>query len=325
MCNIAANFLNSSAVHFSRIMTMSPNIIDNNTLHRSFQTIGLVGRPRNDVNLQMHKNLFQWLSEKGYQVLVEKPIGERLGLPAAHLAELEEIGRNAQLAIVIGGDGNMLGRARILAKYDIALIGINRGNLGFLTDIDPKNAYAQLAACLDNGEFFVEERFLLETAIEREGQIIATSNAVNEVVIHPAKIAHMIDFHVYINDKLAFSQRSDGLVVSTPTGSTAYSLSAGGPILTPQLNAIALVPMFPHTLSSRPLVIDGESKISIRFADYNTDQLEVGCDSQVALPFTPDDVVHIYKSQHKLRLLHLKNYNYYNVLSTKLGWLRNSA
>ncbi|MCW9699388.1 MULTISPECIES: NAD(+) kinase [unclassified Avibacterium] len=301
------------------------HLIDNKSLHNSFHTIGLVGRPRNDVNLQMHKNLFQWLLEKGYQVLVEKSVGERLGLPIQHLAELDEIGTQAQLAIVIGGDGNMLGRARILAKYDIALIGINRGNLGFLTDIDPKNAYAQLEACLDRGEFFVEERFLLETAIEREGQIIATSNAVNEAVIHPAKIAHMIDFHVYIDDKLAFSQRSDGLIISTPTGSTAYSLSAGGPILTPQLNAIALVPMFPHTLSSRPLVIDGESKISIRFADYNTPQLEAGCDSQVALPFTPDDVVHIYKSKHKLRLLHLKSYNYYNVLSTKLGWLRNSA
>ncbi|PJG83036.1 NAD(+) kinase [Caviibacterium pharyngocola] len=301
----------------------SSTLLDNNALHISFHTIGLVGKPRNDVNMQMHKNVFQWLTEKGYQVLVEKEIGERLHLPTHHLADLEEIGRLAQLAIVIGGDGNMLGRARILAKYDIALIGINRGNLGFLTDIDPKNAYAQLEACLENGEFFVEERFMLEATIERNGEIIAQSNAVNEAVIHPAKIAHMIDFHVYINDKFAFSQRSDGLIISTPTGSTAYSLSAGGPILTPQLNAIALVPMFPHTLSSRPLVIDGDSKISIRFAEYNTSQLEVGCDSQIALTFTPDDVVHIYKSSHKLRLLHLKNYNYYNVLSSKLGWLKN--
>ncbi|WP_040975953.1 NAD(+) kinase [Necropsobacter massiliensis] len=301
------------------------NLIDNNELHISFHTIGLVGKPRKDINLQMHKNLFQWLSERGYNVLVEKAIGERLGLPFHHLAELDEIGRLAQLAIVIGGDGNMLGRARILAKYDIALIGINRGNLGFLTDIDPKNAYAQLEACLKHGEFFVEERFILEAAVEREGNIIARSYAVNEAVIHPAKIAHMIDFHVYINHKLAFSQRSDGLIISTPTGSTAYSLSAGGPILMPQLNALSLVPMFPHTLSSRPLVIDGDQRISIRFAEDNTSQLEVGCDSQIALSFTPDDVVHVYKSEHKLRLLHLKSYNYYKVLSSKLGWLRNSA
>ncbi|AAC21749.1 conserved hypothetical protein [Haemophilus influenzae Rd KW20] len=254
----------------------------------------------------MHKNLFHWLMERGYQVLVEKEVAITLELPFEHLATLEEIGHRAQLAIVIGGDGNMLGRARVLAKYDIPLIGINRGNLGFLTDIDPKNAYSQLEACLERGEFFVEERFLLEAKIERASEIVSTSNAVNEAVIHPAKIAHMIDFHVYINDKFAFSQRSDGLIVSTPTGSTAYSLSAGGPILTPNLNAIALVPMFPHTLTSRPLVVDGDSKISIRFAEHNTSQLEVGCDSQITLPFTPDDVVHIQKSEHKLRLLHLK-------------------
>lgn len=299
------------------------HIDSNYSLHNSFQTIGLVGKPRHDINLQMHRNVFQWLTERGYKVLVEPKIAERLNL-TEYQAGLNQIGQQAQLAIVIGGDGNMLGRARILAKYDIPLIGINRGNLGFLTDIDPKNAYTQLEAVLERGEFFVEERFLLEAAIEREGKIITSATAVNEAVIHPAKIAHMIDFHVYINDKFAFSQRSDGLIISTPTGSTAYSLSAGGPILTPQLNAIALVPMFPHTLSSRPLVIDADSKISVRFAEHNTSKLEVGCDSQIALPFSPDDIVHIYKNEHKLRLLHLKNYNYYNVLSSKLGWLRNS-
>ncbi|EGP02151.1 NAD(+) kinase [Pasteurella multocida] len=302
-----------------------PNTIDIKALQSSFQIIGLLGKPRHDVTLQMHKNLFQWLLEKGYQVLVERPIGEQLGLSENYLASVDEIGQQAQLAIVIGGDGNVLGRARTLAKYDIALIGINRGNLGFLTDIDPKNAYSQLQACLEDGDCFVEERFILEASVERNGKIIARGNAVNEAVVHPAKIAHMIDFHVYINDKFAFSQRSDGLIISTPTGSTAYSLSAGGPILTPQLNAIALVPMFPHTLSSRPLVIDGDSKISIRFAEYNTSQLEVGCDSQVALEFSPDDILHIQKSPDKLRLLHLKNYNYYKVLSSKLGWLRNSV
>ena len=293
------------------------------SLVKSFKTIGLVGIPRHDANLQIHKNLFHWLLERGYHVLVEQDVAEKLTLPSQYHATLDIIGRDAQLAIVIGGDGNMLGRARILAKYDIVLIGINRGHLGFLTDIDPQNAYVQLEACLDRGEFFIEERFLLTAEIEHNGKIIAASNAVNEAVIHPAKIAHMIDFHVYINDKAAFSQRSDGLIIATPTGSTAYSLSAGGPILTPQLNAISLVPMFPHTLSSRPLVIDGDSKISIRFTEYNPSELEVGCDSQITLNLTSDDIVHISKSEDKLRLLHLKNYNYYNVLSTKLGWLKN--
>lgn len=292
-----------------------------NVLCTSFKTIGLVGRPRHDVTLQMHKNIYQWLQERGYQVLVEEEVGKSLDIATCDLATLDEIGQQAQLAIVIGGDGNMLGRARILSKYGIALIGINRGNLGFLTDIDPKNAYAQLQACLD-GEFFVEERFMLEVEVIRDGKVISTGNAINEAVIHPAKIAHMIDFHVYIDGKFAFSQRSDGLIIATPTGSTAYSLSAGGPILTPQLNAIALVPMFPHTLSSRPLVIDGNSEISLRFAEYNIPQLEVGCDSQLTLEFNSDDIITVRKSPNKLRLLHLQNYNYYNVLSSKLGWLK---
>ena len=148
-------------------------------LVKSFKTIALMGKPRRDINLQM-----------------EKDVGEKFGLPEEVLATVEQIGEQAQLVIVIGGDGNMLGRARILAKYHIPMIGINRGNLGFLTDIDPKNAYAQLEACLERGEFFVEERFLLEAKIERNGEIISSGNAVNEAVIHPAKIAHMIDFHV---------------------------------------------------------------------------------------------------------------------------------
>jgi len=265
--------------------------------------------------------VYNWLKDRHYNVLVEEKIAEQLHLTEGY--SLKAIGENTHLVIVIGGDGNMLGMARALAKYKVPLIGINRGNLGFLTDIAPQTAFEQLYSCLEKGEFLIEERFLLEAHIERNGKIIASSNALNEVVAHPSQVARIIEFEVYIDGKFAFSQRSDGLIVSTPTGSTAYSLSAGGPILTPNLNAIALVPMFPHTLSSRPLVIDGDSKISIRFAEHNTSQLELGCDSQIALDFCPDDVVHIEKSPHKLRLLHLKNYNYYNVLSTKLGWLKN--
>lgn len=293
---------------------------DHEHSHSPFTTIGLVGKPRN-LSLQLHRNLLQWLIDKGYEVIVEQEVGEKLNLNPTYIASLEEIGQRAELAIVIGGDGNMLGNARVLSKYDISLIGINRGNLGFLTDIDPKQTYEQLQACL-NGEYVVEERFLLEAYIEHNGEMINVGNAVNEVVLHPSQIARMIDFHVYIDDKFAFSQRSDGLIIATPTGSTAYSLSAGGPILNPQLNAISLVPMYPHTLSSRPLVIDGNSKISMRFADYNESGIELSCDSQVAVPFSSNDIVSVVKSPHKLRLLHLKNYNYYNVLRSKLGWLK---
>ncbi|EEV24710.1 inorganic polyphosphate/ATP-NAD kinase [Actinobacillus minor 202] len=287
-------------------------------MKRAFQTIAIVGKPRHDIALETHLAVYNWLKDRHYDVLVEHKIAEQLQIPQGKT--LAEIGMFADLVIVIGGDGNMLGMARQLAKYQVPLIGINRGNLGFLTDIVPQTAFEQLYNCLEKGEYIIEERFLLEAHIERNGKTILSNNALNEVVIHPSQIARIIEFEVYIDGKFAFSQRSDGLIIATPTGSTAYSLSAGGPILTPNMNAIALVPMHPHTLSSRPLVVDGDSHISLRFAQYNQTNLEVSCDGQFDLHFTPEDRVIVRKSPDKLRLLHLKDYNYFTVLGSKLGW-----
>ncbi|MDO4697491.1 MAG: NAD(+) kinase [Pasteurellaceae bacterium] len=286
---------------------------------RPFQTIAIVGKPRHDIALETHLAVYNWLKDRQYHVLVESKIATQLNLPNA--MSIAQIGETADLVIVIGGDGNMLGMARQLAPYDVPLIGINRGNLGFLTDIAPKTAFEQLYSCLERGEFMIEERFLLDAKIEQNGKIIEKNNALNEVVVHSSQIARTIDFEVCIDGKFAFSQRSDGLIISTPTGSTAYSLSAGGPILTPNLNAIALVPMNPHSLSSRPLVVDGDSIISLRFAQYNQPNLVVSCDSQRLLPFSADERVIVQKSPNTLQLLHLTDYNYFTVLGTKLGWL----
>ncbi|WP_426879669.1 NAD(+) kinase [Glaesserella parasuis] len=288
-------------------------------MHRRFQTIAIVGKPRHDIALETHLAVYNWLKDRKYNVLVEEKIATQLNL--ANPMNIAEIGEWADLVIVIGGDGNMLGMARQLAKYRVPLIGINRGNLGFLTDIAPQTAFEQLHSCLERGEFMIEERFLLDAKIEQNGKIIEANNALNEVVVHSSQIARTIDFEVSIDGKFAFSQRSDGLIIGTPTGSTAYSLSAGGPILTPNLNAIALVPMNPHSLSSRPLVVDGDSVISMRFAEYNQSNLVISCDSQRLLPFSPDERILVQKSPDKLSLLHLKDYNYFNVLGSKLGWL----
>ncbi|MDH2925428.1 NAD+ kinase [Nicoletella semolina] len=287
-------------------------------LSRQFNTIAIVGKPRHEIALETHLAVYNWLKDRKYQVLVEETIAQQLHLLPTHL---KHIGENADLVIVIGGDGNMLGIARQLAQYHVPLIGINRGNLGFLTDIAPKTTFEQLHNCLERGEFFIEERFLLDVQIERYGKMIDSNNALNEIVVHSSQIARMINFEVCIDGKFAFSQRSDGLIIATPTGSTAYSLSAGGPILTPNLNAIALVPMNPHSLSSRPLVVDGDSHISLRFAQSNQTNLVISCDSQQLLPFNVDDRIIVQKSPHKLKLLHLKDYNYFNVLGSKLGWL----
>ena len=289
-------------------------------MKKIFEVIAIIGKPRDLSATNTHHTLYQWLTEKGYQVLVDDRLSDLLpDLPQSCFSSLLDIGQHSDLAIVVGGDGNMLGAARVLSRFDISVIGVNRGNLGFLTDLDPDNFEVPLQAVLD-GEYVQENRFLLETEVHRHGQIKSHNAALNEAVLHPGQVAHMIEFEVYIDDKFAFSQRSDGLIVSTPTGSTAYSLSGGGPILSPNLNAISLVPMFPHTLSSRPLVVDGNCRIKLLISPDNRGTLEVSCDGQISLPVSPGDEVQIFQSPSYLQLVHPKDYSYYHVLRNKLGW-----
>lgn len=287
-------------------------------MNKPFNCIGIVGHPRHPTALATHEMLYHWLNSKGYQVMLEQQVAHELDLRDAVTGSLAEIGARADLAVVVGGDGNMLGATRVLSRYDIQVIGVNRGNLGFLTDLDPDHAQQQLSEVLE-GDYLSEQRFMLEARVCRPDQPDSISTAINEVVLHPGKVAHMIEFEVYIDDRFAFSQRSDGLIISTPTGSTAYSLSGGGPILTPSLDAIALVPMFPHTLSARPLVINSSSSIRLKFSRITND-LEISCDSQISLPVQEGEEVLICRSDHCLNLIHPKNYSYFNTLTSKLGW-----
>ncbi|KGK20080.1 NAD(+) kinase [Vibrio navarrensis] len=289
-------------------------------MKKPFNVIAIIGKPRDQKAIQTHRDLYHWLTSLGYQVFIDDRLAHILDdVPAAHFSGLVELGEKADLAIVVGGDGNMLGAARILSRFDTSVIGVNRGNLGFLTDLNPEDFQAALEAVL-NGAYIEEERFLLEAEIHRHGQIKSHNAALNEAVLHPGQIAHMIEFEVYIDNTFAFSQRSDGLIISTPTGSTAYSLSGGGPILSPSLNAISLVPMFPHTLSSRPLVVDANRRIKLLVSPDNRGTQEVSCDGQVSLPVSPGDEIHIYQSPNRLRLIHPQDYSYYHVLRKKLGW-----
>jgi NAD+ kinase len=251
--------------------------------------------------------------------LVEESIAQELETDNIRSCDLVAIGKEADLAVVVGGDGSMLGAARVLARFDIHVVGVNRGNLGFLTDIHPDDIIQQLDYIF-NGECFVEERFLLEVGVYRHEKLKSNSSAVNEVVLHHGKVAHMMEFEIYIDEQFVFSQRSDGLIVATPTGSTAYSLSAGGPIIMPKLDALTLVPMFPHTLSSRPIVVDADSQVSMKVSKVNSDSLQVSCDSHIVLPVLPGDEIRINKSIDKLHLVHPKGYSYFNVLRKKLGW-----
>jgi len=282
--------------------------------------IGLVGHPRYSHGLITHKSIYYWLIKNGYQVMIEHQVAQALSLiNTPNTGTLSQIGQYCDLAIVIGGDGNLLSAAYVLSSYNIKIIGINRGTLGFLTDLHPDTALQKLSDVL-SGKYIIDNRFLLEIQIFQENGVLLKNTAVNEIVLHADKVAHMIEFEVHIDGELAFSQRSDGLIISTPTGSTGYSLSAGGPILATSLDAIALVPMFPHTLSARPLVINNSSTICLKFPHLKNTKLRISCDSQRVLSIHNHDIIYIRRSDDCLNLIHPNSYNYFDTLSSKLNW-----
>lgn len=231
----------------------------------------------------------------------------------------EAMGEKQDLIIVVGGDGSLLSAARMAIKVNVPVIGINRGRLGFLTDISPQDIEAQLN-CVLAGDYNEERRFLLHTRIYDEETTLYQGDALNDVVLSRGNETHLIEFDVYINQQFVSHYRSDGLILATPTGSTAYALSAGGPIMHPQLNAIVMVPMFSHSLSSRPLVIDGQSHIELQISQKNEMDLQISCDGQESRLVKPGQHVAIEKNAQQLRLLHPNEYHYYDTLRIKLGW-----
>ncbi len=288
-------------------------------MSQAFSCIGLIGKPNHSGANKTLCALYKYLTDQGLKVLVESKVADKLNMPGCEPVALANMGETCDLAIVVGGDGNMLGAARELSCHDVAVIGVNRGNLGFLTDLNPEYFEKPLGEVL-SGTYKVEYRFLLETSIMRNGQRVNSSSAVNEVVLHADKIAHMIEFEAFIDEDFVFRQRADGLIVSTPTGSTAYSLSGGGPILNPNMEAINIVPMFPHTLSSRPLVVDSNSAVRLKVSPTNRAAMQISCDSHVTMNVMAGDEIVITKSPNRLKLIHPENYSYYKVLRSKLNW-----
>lgn len=199
------------------------------------------------------------------------------------------------------------------------LLGVNRGRLGFLTDITPEDIERKVADVLA-GHYTSEKRFLLDMEVRRGDNIIAESDALNDVVLHPGKFIHMLQFEIWVDGVFVTSQRSDGVIVATPTGSTAYSLSGGGPILHPTLDAIVVVPMNPHTLSSRPIVVGGNSEILLLVGEHNRAEPMVTCDGHSHAELQTGDQIIIRKKPDLLELLHPLDYNFYERCRSKLGW-----
>ena len=284
-----------------------------------FNTIGIVGKPRNNESSGTIRRLLAVLENKHKNVLVQDSLGLELDLPSEWYCTPEQLTKRCDLIVVVGGDGSMLNAGRLLAETQVPVLGINRGGLGFLTDIEPSKLEQKVDQVL-NQQYKRAERFLLNCSVYHDQQKTDESSALNDVVLFPGEISRMIEFEVYVDKKFLYNQRSDGLIVSTPTGSTAYSLSAGGPILHPKLDALVLVPICPHTLSSRPIVINGSSKVDIIVSKLNQDSLQVSCDGQVQIPVNPGAVISIEKAKNSLQLLHPVDYDYYHILRTKLGW-----
>ena len=223
------------------------------------------------------------------------------------------------LIVVVGGDGSLLSAARMATKVNVPVIGINRGRLGFLTDILPHELDARLGEVLA-GNYYEERRFLLRMQIHDGDSLCFEGDALNDVVLSRGNETHLIAFDVHIDQQFVSHYRSDGMIFATPTGSTAYALSAGGPIMHPQLNAIVMVPMFSHSLNSRPLVIDGQAHIVLHISQSNERSLQISCDGHESCFVKPGQQVSIQKNAQQLRLLHPGDYNYYDTLRIKLGW-----
>jgi len=288
-------------------------------MRSSFNTIGLVGRSQQGGISDVLQQLMPLLQGRGLQLLLEDRLDEIAPGHECELATRDDIGQRADLVIVVGGDGSLLSAARTLAKYGTPVLGINRGRLGFLTDITPEQIAQQVPDVLD-GRFFAESRFLLDATVYRDDHVVGRADALNDVVVNSGTSAQMIEFELFIDDSFVYRQRADGLIVSTPTGSTAYSLSGGGPIMHPSLDAVVLVPMYPHALSSRPIVVDGNSKIRIDILERNSIHPPVTCDGQVNMTARPGDSVMVCKKPHSLTLLHPEGHSFYASCRDKLRW-----
>ncbi len=294
----------------------------------AFPTVALIGKYKTPEIAGPVMKLARFLEERGVKVLLDR-------LTAAHIKDcpygvllLEELGREADLAIVIGGDGTMLNIARTFAPYDVALVGVNQGRLGFLTDISLETMFETMTSILE-GHFVTEERMLLQSEVwsgsngnggSTAQECVFDVLAFNDVVVAKGFRGGMVEIEVQIDGQFIYNQRSDGLIVATPTGSTAYALSSGGPIVHPALSVMALVPVSPHTLSNRPIIVSGDSTVEI--VVRSADDPRAHFDSHSHFDLREGDRVIVRRYSHKIKLLHPVGHSYYAMLREKLHWNR---
>ncbi len=285
-----------------------------------FQHIGVIGRPGHAGVVDSLERVLAFLKQASLTAVLDTQTSGLIGGGGDVICERAELAERSDLVVVVGGDGSMLHVAKSITEAQLPVIGINRGKLGFLTDIPPSKIEAGLREVL-SGNFSVDKRFLLEvTQPQGNAEERELGAALNDVVLHPGNAAQMIEFELFVDGRFVYSLSSDGLIVATPTGSTAYALSAGGPIMHPTLNAIALVPMYPHSLNSRPIVVDGDSEIKLVVAATEALNPKISCDGQEVFSAKAGDEILIRKSPNSLKLIHPLEHSFYGACRSKLGW-----
>lgn len=283
-----------------------------------FRNVGLMGRPGNLGVVDTLEYLQHFLEGRGLKVIYDEDTASLMQRPGLQVCSRSMLGEACDLVIVVGGDGSFLHAARSLARFNKPVLGVNRGRLGFLTDVSPDKIDSKIGAVLD-GDYAIEQRFLLNMEARSGGSPVGEGIALNDIVLHAGKSVHMIEFELFIEGQFVYRQRSDGLIIATPTGSTAYALSGGGPIMHPRLDAMVLVPMHPHTLSSRPIVVDGNSEIKLLICSDDISPV-VSCDAQTGPLLRSGDWVYVNKHPFKLRVIHPPGHDFYEACRTKLGW-----
>ena len=311
---------NDAAVNLTRIVTRPP-IGDSVQLSMTeeISTAALFGHPDEPAVQRQMAIVADWLKQAGLRVLVAQA-SERV---SAERVAAEALSGEADLFIAIGGDGTMLYAARLAVGHDIPLLGINLGRLGFLTDVSPDEVESALQAVLEQ-RALTESRMLLDVVVRDGERVVKRGLAMNDVVLGRRETGRMIDFETRINGVFVNDHAGDGLIAATPTGSTAYALSCGGPIMQPGLRAIALVPICPHTLSDRPIVLPGDSVIDVRRTERSHTPAEISVDGQFLAALPEGQTLTISASAKQLTLIHPPGYDYFELLRSKLNWGANS-
>ena len=284
----------------------------------TFKRIAIVGCNHKLKSSQSIQALAKFLIKNQYDIVLEQQTADSAQTTHYPTCQAQDLSQHADIIIVVGGDGSLLHAAQLALRQNLPIIGINRGTLGFLTDIHPNEL--EVIHPMLQGQYQLEQRFLLEANLQPKHQDQRTVIALNDVVLMPGQIAHMLDFKLSINQQFVCHQRADGLIIATPTGSTAYALSAGGPIVHPGLGAITLVPMLPHKLSSRPLVVDHNSHIEIQVESSKNSAPCISYDGIETIAIEHESLITIKRLPQVLKLLHPIHYDYFHTLRSKLGW-----